>query len=172
MLERSPGKEPFLHQLSPSSWESRGDRKRGVSESGRECETTPLVFQQYASLFNTYNMRFDMTRSVQRSYTRLHDATVMPNLSLTRRPPTLSSRDVRLENSTRLREREAGLTENTTHYNRRLIYCIAIPRQHKDQNIAGWSWLGCRQTAQLVTNRCLKMVTDLYTVGSSCLPAD
>jgi len=63
-------------------------------------------------------------------------------------------------------------TENTTHYIRRLIYCIAIPRQRKDQNIAGWSWLGRRQTAQLVTNRCLKMATDLYTVGSCRLPAD
>ena len=94
--------------VSPCSWESRGDRMRGVSESGRECETTPLVLQQYASLFNTFNMRFDMTRSVQCSYTRLHNVTVMPNLSLTQRPPTLSSRDVRLENSTRLREREAG----------------------------------------------------------------
>jgi len=34
-------------------------------------------------------------------------------------------------------------TENATHYNRCLIYCLAIDRrQHKDQNIAGWSWLG------------------------------
>ena len=74
--------------LSPSSWQSRGDRKGGVSGSRRECETTPFVFSNMPVYSTRSNMRSDMIRSVQCSYIR------STTMSLPCRvPATFASRD-------------------------------------------------------------------------------
>ena len=64
---------------------------------------------------------------------------------------------------------EKDQTENVAHSNHCLIYPIATSRQPKDQNIARRSWPGRRQTAPLVTNRCLIMSTNQASSGrQSC----
>jgi len=79
-------------------WVSAGENARPHRLSSAICQFIQHVQQAF---------RHDTISSVF-AYTSHYNVTGMPNLSLTRRPPTLSSREVRHENSTRLREREAG----------------------------------------------------------------
>jgi len=96
---------PYCHQApgravatGREEWVSAGENARLHRLSSAICQFIQHV--QHAFRHDTISSVF--------AHTFHYNVTGTPNLSLTRRPPTLSSRDVRHENSTRLREREAG----------------------------------------------------------------
>jgi len=79
----------------------------------------------------------------------------------TRRPPALSYRDERHENSTRYSKEKQNQYENATRYVRRLIYCLASVRQRKGR-FPGLN-MDIEQAGLILT---LNMATNLYIVGS------
>jgi len=81
---------------------------REESESERECETTPFVFSNSQFIQHIQICVSTWHDQLAFVHTFYYNVTGISNLSPTRRPPTLFSREARHENSTRLREREAG----------------------------------------------------------------